>query len=120
MDINYTEPEIATRPFQAGDVKSAQQWLGKDRVYGGYVYAAGTALLLPAGWTSAKTSTGAYTVTHNLGTTRYSIVATAAGATFGACSVYAINANDFHLSIVSMGASLQDTDFTFILLPATQ
>lgn len=84
--------------------------------YAGYVAAAGTAVNLPSGWTSTKTGTGAYTVTHNLGTTGYALVATSAGGAFGVCAVYAINANDFHLSIVSTAASFQDTDFTFVLV----
>jgi len=86
--------------------------------YGGYVNANGTAgTPMPSGWTTAKTGTGAYTITHNLNTTSYVVVATAAGASFHVGAIYAINANTFDISWVTMAASLQDAAFTFILLP---
>jgi hypothetical protein len=120
MKPEYKEPEIAQRLFNAADHKSAQEWLGKDRTYGGYVYAAGTALSLPVSWTSAKTGTGAYTVTHNLGSASYTVVITAAGSQLGIASIYTINANTFTLSMFNTSAVLTDCDFTFILLPVTQ
>lgn len=88
--------------------------------YPGYVNAAGTAgTPFPAGWSVTSTGTGAYTVTHNLGTTNYTVVLTAAGATFHVCAIYSINSNNFTCSLSTIvGASLQNGDFTFILLPA--
>jgi len=39
----------------------------------GRVNNAGTAIRLPSGWSSAKTATGTYVITHNLGTANYTI-----------------------------------------------
>jgi hypothetical protein len=46
-------------------------------VRGGSVSSTGAALSLPRGWTSTKSSTGVYVVTHNLGTTAYGVSASA-------------------------------------------
>lgn len=43
--------------------------------YIGEVNADGTAVLLPNGWTSVGSGTGVYTITHNLNSTYYRIVA---------------------------------------------
>ena len=121
MIFEYKSPNIGTKRIETyNDLKSALAWLGvgaSSATYAGYVNDDGTAGSLPAGWSSTKTGTGAYTVTHNLGSTNYIVVATSAGGAFGVCSIYALNADDFDLSIVRLAASAQDTDFTFILLP---
>lgn len=88
--------------------------------YPGYVKSDGTTAapyFLPAGWSVARAPTGAYTVTHNLNTTQYAVVCQPAGAVVGIASIYAVNANDFHVSLFSSGASSQDQDFTFIVVP---
>lgn len=122
MIFEFNEPSVPILSIKTySELKSALQWLGigVGSTFGGYVNGDGTAASLPVGWSSAKTGTGAYTVTHNLGTTNYTVVAVAAGAVFGVCSLYAINADDFDISIESLAASLQDTDFTFIVLPTS-
>lgn len=121
-NLDYQPPSISSKRIETyNDLKNALAWLRvtSGAAYGGYVAGNGTATSLPAGWSSAKTGTGAYTVTHNLGSANYIVVATAAGAVFGVCSIYALNADDFDLSIVSMAAAAQDTDFTFILIPTS-
>jgi len=51
-------------------------------LYGGKVNDNGDAIYLPAGWTSTRTGTGEYTVTHNLGTTAYAVLLTGIGNGF--------------------------------------
>lgn len=49
-----------------------------QKIYAGYVNADGSAgKPFPSGWTVVNSSTAAYTITHNLGTTNYSILVTA-------------------------------------------
>lgn len=48
-----------------------------SKIYAGFVNLDGSSgLPFPTGWTSANLSSGAYRITHNLGTTNYSVVAT--------------------------------------------
>lgn len=88
---------------------------GGGTSFGGNVASGGTATSLPSGWTSAKTGTGAYTVTHNLGSTDYGVSITSSGGQFGVFAVYAINSNSFDCSTVSLAASLADCAFSFVL-----
>lgn len=86
--------------------------------YAGFVNADGTAGNLPSAWTSSKTGTGQYIVTHNLGTTNYSAVASASALSgFGALD--SVNANDVHFKFLSAagGGTLSDTVFYFIIVP---
>ena len=46
-----------------------------EKFFHGRVAAGGTATRLPTGWTSARTGTYSYRVTHNLGTANYTVVA---------------------------------------------
>lgn len=83
-------------------------------VYAGYINSGGTAGSLPVGWSSSKTGTGQYTLTHNLGTANYSCLANAAFA--GAFMKFnAINTNDVQFVFLDHNANLTDTRFYFIL-----
>lgn len=84
--------------------------------YAGYVNLDGTAGNLPAGWTSSRTGTGQYTITHNLGTANYSALAMAVAAV-AFCKFNSVNANDVQYVFLSDGGSLTDTKFYFILIP---
>lgn len=42
-----------------------------SRTYTGYINANGTAGFLPNGWTSSKSATGTYVITHNFGNKNY-------------------------------------------------
>lgn len=46
------------------------------RINMGHVAANGTGSLLPTNWTSVKTATGVYTVTHNIGDSNYVVLLT--------------------------------------------
>jgi len=49
------------------------------KIYSGRVASDGSAVKLPSGWSSSRTATGKYQITHNLGTTDYTITALANG-----------------------------------------
>jgi hypothetical protein len=88
------------------------------KIYSGRVAAAGTAIKLPSGWSSTKTATGKYTITHNLGTTNYTIVAI---ANIRFATWEAIATNTFTIYIyghdnVSGDMLFQDAAFHFILI----
>lgn len=70
-DLNVTAGKLA-----AGAVTPAKtSFLTDSGIYSGRIAADGSALKLPSGWSSSRTSIGTYQVTHNLGTTNYTIVA---------------------------------------------
>ena len=91
-------------------------------IYGGEVNGGGTAINLPAGWTSGRDSTGNYTITHNLGTTDY--VVTTAPFMTGSTRYYVVDvsaraANSFSLNTIRSSGGVgsnKDIDFFFILM----
>ncbi len=87
-------------------------------MYPGSVNSDGTADLLPVGWTSSKTSTGHYTVTHSLGTTSFAVVTTpfdSSGSRDIVIDVVTRTTTTFTINSISSGS---DTDkaFFFILM----
>ena len=90
--------------------------LGIPRIFWGYVNANGTAgIPFPKGWTSSL-SLVTYTITHNLATTNYVVIAIALLAnTERFAEIQARNINNFQLKIYS-GGTQTDTNFMFILL----
>ena len=93
---------------------------GVPQIYAGYL-SSGVAVFLPAGWTSVKNGAGNYTVTHNLGTTRYAVVATSVNgdpADFGTFPIFiTVTATNFRLNTLAATGNLRsiDTDANFIL-----
>jgi hypothetical protein len=88
------------------------------KIYSGRVAAAGTAIKLPSGWSSTKTATGKYTITHNLGTTNYTIVAIANNrfATWEAIATNTFTIYIYGHDNVSGDMLFQDAAFHFILI----
>lgn len=129
MDTPVTQSQILDITKDVSDLQyqmAHHRHIGSDKTqkvssgatvdsYGGTVASTGSALFLPTGWSSTKTGTGAYTVTHNLNNTNYAVVLTASGGVLSIGVVYTINSNNFTLSFFSSGASLQDTKFCFVL-----
>ncbi len=73
-------------------------------------------VILPLGWTVTHNGTGNYTVTHNLGTILYSVVASAAQSTnVKVSTVTTANENDVTFSWWDETGAAQDTSFNFIL-----
>jgi len=89
------------------------KWGTATRV--GSVTAAGAANFLPRGWTCVKNSTGTYTVTHNLGTTGYSVAAVANSADSVTVERVLTSANSFAVVITGPTGALMDGAFTFTL-----
>jgi hypothetical protein len=87
-------------------------------LYAGSVASDGTAIRLPQGWTSSRTSTGLYTITHNLGTTNYAPIVTAflnGGTGFRAAQVHTQSANSFVIDIAVSGTDT-DSSFSFVVI----
>lgn len=88
-----------------------------DRVMFGHVNADGTSTILPTGWTSSKTATGTYLITHNLNSTAYGVVATplfASDSRMTAVVLYQ-NANDFTINTIFTVSTDTDNPFFFIV-----
>jgi len=84
--------------------------------FAGAVASTGTAQTLPKGWTSAKSATGVYTITHNLNltTTEYAVVATPNGTPgTGYCSGMALSTNSFELYFANTSGVATDMAFCF-------
>lgn len=89
-------------------------------VYTGTVGSTGGAgTPFPTTWTSARTSgqpTGDYTITHNLGTSKYGLTVTVGGASLATWEIFSKGSNSFRIQTYSVGASIQDHTFDFILV----
>ena len=85
-----------------------------DNTFSGTVDSTGAAISLPSGWSSSKSATGTYTITHNLGTTAYTVVATPESTRRFADALRDTNTMNFYL-YNSTSDSLADTQFGFIL-----
>ena len=86
-------------------------------IYGGSVTSAGVATALPVGWTSAKTATGTYVVTHNLATVNYAVAVTpfATSNAFKVANILAQTATAFTVDTTLSGVDT-DSAFFFILI----
>jgi len=70
----------------------------------------------PSSWAVAKTSTGTYEVTHNFGTTAYSVVANSASTTTAIIMIESRGANSFVLTAREpLGNTLVDTAISFMV-----
>lgn len=67
----------------------------------------------PAGWSVTNGSTGEYTITHNLGTTAYTVAALAHASNW--CQLASKGSNSFLLIFWSSQASTVNNDFDFQL-----
>ena len=86
-------------------------------IYHGRVDTSGSADRLPSGWTSTKDAVGEYTVTHNLGTSNYTVIPTARSGSDNIAILADVNSNDFELECYDWGSDTkEDVDFHFILI----
>jgi len=110
-----TDLAVANGGTGASTGKLARGNLG---FYDGRVSAAGTGSGLPSGWSAVKTTTGTYTITHNLGTTNYTVTALREGvATTTTGMVTNISSrltNTFQVRTAN-NATLTDANINFIL-----
>jgi hypothetical protein len=81
--------------------------------YGGNVKSDGTERSLPTGWTSSKTSTGTYEITHNLGVDN---AATVSARNLDLLQISVVpNSNTLTVLIQDDNGSYIDKDFSFVL-----
>lgn len=88
--------------------------------YGGSVDSTCASPVLPAGWTAAVDGgTNIYTITHNLGTTAYSVVCNT--NSFSLVPVLqSVNANTFTIDFENNSSGLAfAVNWTFVLIPIT-
>lgn len=89
----------------------------QPRLYHGYV--SGTSITDDNTlFSAANPSTGRYTITHNFGTTGYTVTATAlrgSGAGAYIAKIESRNSNDFKVTIFDENGTVQDSDFMFLL-----
>lgn len=87
-------------------------------IYSGYVVSGGTAgTPFPSGWTVSNLGTGAYQITHNLGTTNYIVVATPLikSVVVRIVNIYSVASTTFDFEIFDASGTSQDIGVFFIL-----
>lgn len=90
-------------------------WKSVPSIHYGYVNSGATMGTNPSGFSVSSSATGIYTVTHDLGTTAYSVVCTARASVVKNITVSARNSNSFTVRISNLSDALEDNDFMFIL-----
>jgi hypothetical protein len=90
-------------------------------IYAGSVAANGTATVLPPGWTSSKTATGRYVITHGMNTTRFVVVPSADVTLSGAHVDMIANYHDatstqFTVELFDASPLARDNAFSFIVV----
>lgn len=119
----FATPKYGDTPTDALQL-TPKKYVDTEIPYFGHVDNAGTAVILPTGWTSSV-SLGLYTVTHNLGVSNYAVVVAAradanagdpaADITFGV--IGATNTNNFTVAFFgNTGVTTKiSTHFNFFL-----
>lgn len=114
LGIKKLEPvENANTPYYQGQVNFPQ-----PSVVGfGKVTSAGakSTPFLADNWTSAKNSTGNYTITHNIGNTNYVVLLTAEDTAARIIDVSGITSSKFDVETYSDAGTQTDTAFHFIV-----
>lgn len=100
-----TDRWVFYTPIELGDVF--------EGFYAGRVSSTGSGIRLPAGWSTTKTSTGVYRLTHNLGTTSYSIVGMALRPKN--IGFFSISSNYVDV-VVTDGGTNSDSEWNFTLV----
>lgn len=121
-------PEQATGdrfnwPFTQVEQQTLRRWLGGEPVaaigtvvfHGFVVNSTDEGTPFPTGWSVSNNSTGSCTLTHNLGTTDYTIVCTSEG-TVSIMSPQTRGTDTITILSYSTAANLQNTDFFFMVV----
>lgn len=70
---------------------------------------------LPSGWSATNIATGRYTVTHNLGTSSYSVVVTPVVSVAKVWAIESKGSNSFTVRIANTSFTLENNPFDFML-----
>jgi hypothetical protein len=125
VNIGYSEPGISHQPVgNVDELDSSLRWLGitgKYVTFAGSIVDSGAAYFLPKGWSSTRTATGDYTITHGLGTAQYIVLLTPINQTAGTGNslgyVTAKNANTVRITWATAGGGVAvNHNFDFILI----
>jgi hypothetical protein len=113
--LEYDFDIVDATKLKVGGNEEISEIANITKMYAGQVASAGTAIDLPSGWSSSRPSTGNYTVTHNLGTTNYSIIPSTTSTN---CRWYNKSSNSFDVNIYNNNITPNDVnaDFDFILI----
>lgn len=89
-----------------------------SRIIGGLVISDGTkGTPFPTGWTSSRSGTGTYVITHNLNTTNYIVTANSATTTTASIQIVTVASNSFTMTArAPLADNLVDTDISFHLV----
>ena len=115
----YVDGSIDTAHHAALAVTPAKtSFFDGDNIFYGVITSAGAATEVPSGWSSAKTATGKYTITHNLGDTGYMVMLTAIHKfpTLGTKNANTFTLHTFGHDNVSSDMLWYDAAFDFIVI----
>jgi hypothetical protein len=86
-----------------------------SNVYAGSVVSNAAAAYFPTGWSFSRTGAGIYTITHNLGTTNYSVNITPIGIVADFAAAYTKTTTQFSVVIANSSTVPVDSNFDFIV-----
>lgn len=66
-------------------------------------------------WVTAKTGTGAYTITHNIGDNKYNVILTVVATASFTAQISQLNNNDFRVLTFNAAGAAADCAFTFVV-----
>ncbi|PIR59562.1 MAG: hypothetical protein COU68_04915 [Candidatus Pacebacteria bacterium CG10_big_fil_rev_8_21_14_0_10_45_6] len=93
-------------------------WKSVPSIHYGYVNSGASMGTNPSGFSVSSGGTGIYTVTHNLGTTAYSVMVTPVASVVKNITVSARSSNSFTVRVANLSDTLENNDFMFILTTA--
>ena len=117
---DYTIRPVLKSDVTIGDnaarIKSEVQGAAQAvSIYSGEVDSAGVSVSLPSGWSCVRNSVGNFTITHNIGSTSYSFVASTRSGGGIVRNANPANANSVNYTVLNTSGAAVDNDVTFIL-----
>lgn len=111
IDINDLKDVSAPNPNEGNvlawnDTSSKWEPVSGSISYYIEIAANGTGTVLPSGWSSSKTGTGTYTITHNLGTTELGFALIGEGGVTAVVSLVSSTVNTVNLITNSSGLTI--------------